>query len=113
MKRNQMSMLLKRKDGMNMNEKLNKENLENVTGGAGYDYIHDLGRFVYRTVCNVVHYDSTSCLTLRREPDGEIIPNVGWQNGDSILVHGSYSEGKWLFAYINGIFGYVNGDYVR
>ena len=91
---------------------VNNENLETVAGGSDYDRIHDLSCFITRTVCNVVHYDSTSCLTLRRSPNGEIIYGVGWQNGDPILVHGSYREGKWLFAYKNGKFGYVNGDYV-
>ena len=92
---------------------MNEDILNNVAGGnAGNDWIHDLSRFIYRTVCNVVHYDETACLTLRREPGGDIIPGIGWQNGDSILVHGSYSEGRWLLAYADGIFGYVDGNYV-
>lgn len=99
---------------MKMSEinKVENENLEEVAGGSGCDSVHDLSRFIQRTVCNVVHYDSTSCLTLRKTPNGEIIYGVGWQNGDPILVHGSYSEGCWLFAYKNGIYGYVNGNYV-
>ena len=96
-----------------LNKVDNFENLESVAGGNnGYDRIHDLSCFIQRTVCNVVHYDSTSCLTLRKSPNGEIIYGCGWQNGDSILVHGSYREGNWLFAYQNGKFGYVNGNYV-
>ena len=93
-----------------MSEKMNIENLEKVNGG--YDYLHDLSLFTARRVCNVVHYDSTSCLTLRREPGGEIIPNVGWQNGDTIMVHQSFNSNGWLLACKNGIFGYVNADYV-
>ena len=83
---------------MKMSEinKVENENLEEVAGGSGCDSVHDLSRFIQRTVCNVVHYDSTSCLTLRKTPNGEIIYGVGWQNGDPILVHGSYSEGCWL-----------------
>ena len=93
--------------------KVNENTLNNVAGGNdGNDRLHDLSCFIYRTVCNVVHYDDTACLTLRRTPDGEIISGIGWQNGDSILVHGSYSEDGWLLAYANGIFGYVNGNYV-
>ena len=96
-----------------MLNKVNETTLNNVAGGNdGMDSIHDLSRFIYRTVCNVVHYDDTACLTLRKSPNGEIISGIGWQNGDSILVHGSYSENGWLFAYANGIFGYVNGNYV-
>ena len=96
-----------------MTDKMNEKDLQNVAGGqAGYDRIHDLSCFIQRTVCNVVHYDDTACLTLRRTPNGEIIPNVGWQNGETILVHGSYSEDGWLFAYKNGLYGYVNPNYV-
>ena len=76
-----------------MMDKINNENLESVNGGAAAnDAIHDLSRFIQRTVCNVIHYDDTACLTLRRTPNGEIIPGIGWQNGDPILVHGQYSE---------------------
>ena len=107
------SMWQKGKTMSELNKVENFENLESVAGGNdGYDRIHDLSCFIQRTVCNVVHYDSTSCLTLRKSPNGEIIYGCGWQNGDSILVHGSYSEGNWLFAYQNGKFGYVNGNYV-
>ena len=95
-------------------KKVNVEELNNVAGGNadGYDYIHDLNNFVYRTVCNVIHYDDTACLTLRRSPDGDIISGFGWQNGDSILVHSSYAEDGWLFAYADGVFGYVKASCV-
>ena len=70
-----------------MTDKMNEKDLQNVAGGqGGYDRIHDLSCFIQRTVCNVIHYDDTACLTLRRTPNGEIIPNVGWQNGETILV---------------------------
>ena len=97
-----------------LKEKMNAEDLQNVAGGQdGYDWIHDLSCFIHRTVCNVIHYDDSACLTLRKTPDGVIIPNVGWQNGEHILVHGSYSEEGWLFAYKNGFFGFVNPNNVR
>ena len=93
--------------------KLSEQELEKAAGGQGaVDRTHDLSCFIQRTVCNVVHYDSTACLTLRRSPNGEIIPNVGWQNGEPILVHGSYSEDGWYFAYKNGLFGFVNPNFV-
>ena len=95
-----------------MNE-INEQALEETAGGSkNYDYIHDLSRFIVRHVHGVVHYDSTSCLTMRKSPNGEVIYGYGWQNGDEILVHGSYTEGGWLFAYQRGKYGYVNPNYV-
>jgi len=94
-------------------KKISEMDLEKATGGqGGYDSLHDLSCFVQKTVCNVVNYDSTACLTLRRSPNGEIIPNIGWQNGEPILVHGSYTENGWFLAYKNGMFGYVNPNFV-
>ena len=95
------------------NRELSLEEMEAVSGGAsGYDSIHDLGMFVYRTVVNVIHYDDTCRLTMHETPDGTVIPGVGWQNGEQILVHVSYRESNWYYAYKNGIYGYVNPNYV-
>ena len=92
---------------------LSMEEMETVAGGAARnDSIHDLSQFIRRTVCNVIHYDDTACLTLRRTPNGAVIPGVGWQNGESILVHGTYKEDGWYFAYINDKYGYVNPNNV-
>lgn len=92
---------------------MNEEELEQVAGGANKDDIHDLNNFVTKTVCNVIHYDDTACLTLRRSPNGSIIAGVGWQNGDPIRVHRTYRESGWYFAYKNGLYGYVNPNNVR
>ena len=97
-----------------MTKKLNDEILSSVSGGAAdEDRLHDLSCFVKRTVCNVVKYDDTACLTLRREPNGAIIPGIGWQNGEHILIHGSYTENGWFFACKNGTYGFVDPRYVR
>ena len=95
---------------------VNAVELEEVSGGAKkYDYIHDPANFERRTVCNVIHYDSTACLTLRMEPNGKIIPGVGWQNGEAIYVHKTYREEGWFFALDkkSGKYGYVNPNNVR
>ena len=100
---------------MDENKALNEDELEQVAGGAAAkDTIHDLSRFVERKVVNVIMYDKTACLTLRKTPAGEIITGVGWQNGDTILVHGSYKEQGWYFAYDpkSKKFGYVNPNNV-
>ena len=97
---------------LEMNE-INEQALEETAGGSkNYDYVHDLSRFIVRHVHGVVHYDSTSCLTMRKSPNGEVIYGYGWQNGDELLVHGSYTENVWLFAYQRGKYGYVNPNYV-
>ena len=95
---------------------LSDEELYAVSGGAGGNKsdIFDLSRFTIRTVCNVVMYDSTSCLTLRSAPSGAIIPGIGWKNGEPIMVHREYTEDGWYFAYDNrtGKYGYVNPNCV-
>ncbi len=87
--------------------------LDCVAGGSSDDRLHDLSQFIYRTVCNVIHYDDTACLTLHKVPRGPIIPDVGWQNGEHILVHADHTEDGWFFAYKNGQYGYVDPNCVR
>ena len=73
---------------------MDMENLMNVSGGASEtgaeDQLHNLSFFVTRTVCNVIQYDDSACLTLSKTPNGAIIPGVGWHNGDHIRVHASH-----------------------
>ena len=94
---------------------LTEDELDAVSGGIGsdnhaYSRLHDLTYFIQRHVHNVINYGSDACLTLRKEPNGTIIPGAGWNNGDPILVHGQYTENGWYFAYHSrtGQFGYVN-----
>ena len=103
-----------------MTEKINLEELGNITGGANAttgaeDMLHNLSYFVTKTVCNVPNYDDSACLTLSVSPNGAIIPGVGWQNGDHILVHASIRENGWYFAYdrATGKYGYVNPNNIR
>ena len=95
---------------------LSDEELDAVSGGAGGNksYIFDLSRFTRRKVCNVVMYDDTACLTLRRTPGGPVIPGISWKNGEPIMVHREYTEGGWYFAYDNKTdkYGYVNPNCV-
>lgn len=95
---------------------LSDEELDAVSGGAGGNKsgIFDLSRFTSRIVCNVVMYDDTACLTLRRTPGGANIPGIGWKNGQRIMVHRDYTENGWYFAYDNRTdkYGYVNPNNV-
>ena len=89
-------------------------NLENVAGGN--DGTERLG-FTYETVHDVVHYDSSSCLTLRDAPDGNVLYTdagkpVGWQNGDSIHVQPSSRTGHWIKAVKGNFVGWVNTNFV-
>ena len=96
--------------------KVNVEELEEAAGGKKkYDYIHDPANFVKKEACNVIHYNSTACLTLRVEPNGAIIPGVGWQNGQAIYVHKTYKEDGWYFVLDKrtGKYGFVNPNNVR
>ena len=90
---------------------LSPDEMESISGGAGgEDGLHVLSNFVMRTVCNVVKYDPTAALYLRKTPGGAVIPGTGMDNGESVLVHGSYREDGWYFAYHrpSGRFGYIN-----
>lgn len=95
---------------------LSDEELNAVSGGAGGNKsdIFDLSRFTNRTVCNVVMYDDTACLTLRSAPGGAIIPGIGWKNGEPIMVHSQYTQDGWYFAYDKRTdkYGFVNPTYV-
>ena len=53
-----------------MTKNINEEALNNVTGGN--DELPS-GSWVYGTVHGVVHYDSSSCLTLRNAPCGDVM----------------------------------------
>ena len=94
--------------------KMNSENLDNVAGGNSGNG----GDWVYGTVHGVVHYDSSSCLTLRNAPDGAVMftnagKPMGWQNGDSALVQPSSRQGNWVRAQWNGNYGWTNANYVN
>ena len=94
--------------------KINNEELDQVAGGND-----GMGsnRWVYGTVHDVVHYDASSCLTLRNAPDGAVMYTnagkpMGWQNGESALVLPSSRQGNWIQAQWNGIIGWTNANYV-
>ena len=92
---------------------INNGNLENVSGGNdGYGT-----GWVYGTVHGVVHYDASSCLTLRDCPGGNVKYTdagrpMGWQNGDCIAIRPSTRQGDWVMASWNGVLGWTNANYV-
>ena len=77
----------------------------------------DYGNWVYATVHGVVHYDSSSCLTLRDCPNGNVMYTdagkpMGWQNGDSALIQPGSRQGDWVRAKWNGCLGWKNAIYL-
>ena len=98
----------------NMN-KINEENLESVSGGC--EDCGNSGNWIYATVHGVVHYDSSSCLTLRDCPNGNVMYTdagrpMGWQNGDCALIQPSSRQGNWVRANWNGCIGWTNANYL-
>ena len=93
--------------------KVDASDLENVSGGLGCNY----GGWVYGTVHDVVYYDSSSCLTLRSYPGGDVMYTnagqpMGWQNGESILVQPASRQGDWVKAQYGSVIGWTNANYV-
>lgn len=91
-------------------KKLEQQELDEVASGAKQDWIHDKRNFAPRTVC----VPSGSYLIMQLNPRGKFLP-VKYRNGDTILIHTTYREGNWLFAYSyeKAKYGYVDGQYVR
>ena len=94
--------------------KINNEELDQVTGGGSGNG----GGWVYGTVFGVVHYDASSCLTLRNAPDGAVQYTnsgrpMGWQNGEAIPVRPASRQGSWIQASYNGTIGWVNAKFVN
>ena len=91
-------------------EKINNENIENVAGGnAGQDYVHDLNNYVWKTVCNL---PAGSCLVMQYNPGGAFIQGMQYWNGNAIFVHKNFWENGYFLAYSNGIYGFVDAQYV-
>lgn len=91
-------------------ENIKNENLEKVTGGdAANDYVHDLSYYVYKTVYNL---PAGTCLVMQYSPAGAAMPGTQYYNGDSIFVHKNFWENGYFLAYRNGVYGFVDSQYV-
>ena len=96
----------------NTAQELGEEELDRIAGGAASrDPLHDLRYFISREVF-INMFGDTSCLTLRSSPGGRAISGISWENGESILIHSQYKEDGWYLAYKNGVYGYVDPNYV-
>ena len=88
--------------------KLNSKELENVAGGASLqDTKYNLSNYAYKTVSVPLG----TLLVMQERPRGDFMGTY-YVDGESILINLCYSEPGYLFAYKNGVYGYVDMQYV-
>ena len=88
---------------------LTNEQLESVAGGSDtQDIKYNLNNYAYKTVT----VPMGTLLVMQERPGGEFMSTY-YSNGDSILVNMRYAENGYLLAYKNGVYGYVDMNYVN
>ena len=89
--------------------KLNSKELENVAGGASLqDTKYNLSNYAYKTVSVPL-----GTLLVMQESPGGAFMSTSYTNGQSIFVNMRYAENGYLLAYKNGVYGYVDMNYVN
>ncbi len=92
-----------KEDGLNSNE------LEQVVGGGSLqDTMYNLNYYEYRTVS----VPMGTLLVMQERPGGEFMSTY-FTNGESIYVNMRYAQNGYLLAYKNGVYGYVDMQYVN
>ena len=87
---------------------LSNEELQGVAGGnSTQDIRYNLNNFGYRTV----HVPAGTLLVMQETPRGAFMSTY-YVDGEPILINLCYSEPQYLLAYKNGVFGYVDMQYV-
>ena len=88
---------------------LNNSELESVAGGDSLqDTKYNLSYYAYKTVSVPLG----TLLVMQERPGGEFM-STSYTNGESILVNMRYAENGYLLAYKNGVYGYVDMNYVN
>ena len=88
---------------------LHNEELEQVAGGGSVqDTMYNLNYYEYRTVSVPVG----TLLVMQDRPGGEFMSTY-FMNGESIYVNMRYAQNGYLLAYKNGVYGYVDMQYVN
>lgn len=91
-------------------KKLNDQDLENAAGGMNTpDEVHNLNNYTYRTVSGL---PAGTCLQMQMTPNGPFMSTM-YSNGESIYVNKYFVQSGYLLAFKNGIYGYVDGRYVK
>jgi hypothetical protein len=92
-----------KEDGLNSNE------LEQVVGGGSVqDTMYNLNYYEYRTVS----VPMGTLLVMQERPGGDFMSTY-FTNGESIYVNMRYAQNGYLLAYKNGVYGYVDMQYVN
>jgi len=92
-----------KEDGLNSNE------LEQVVGGGSLqDTMYNLNYYEYRTVS----VPMGTLLVMQERPGGDFMSTY-FTNGESIYVNMRYAQNGYLLAYKNGVYGYVDMQYVN
>ena len=92
-----------------MNEtRLTNEELEQVAGGATQDTMYNLSYYAYRTVS----VPAGTLLVMQERPRGTFMSTY-YTDGEPIFVNMRYAEDGYLLAYKNGVYGYVDMQYVN
>ena len=88
---------------------LGSEQLESIAGGDSLqDTMYNLNYYQYRTVS----VPMGTLLVMQDRPGGEFMSTY-YMNGDSIYVNMRYALNGYLLAYKNGVYGYVDMQYVN
>ena len=90
-------------------DELNSNELEQVVGGGSVqDTMYNLNYYEYRTVS----VPMGTLLVMQERPGGEFMSTY-FTNGESIYVNMRYAQNGYLLAYKNGVYGYVDMQYVN
>lgn len=88
---------------------LANEELERVAGGDSLqDTKYNLSYYAYRTVS----VPAGTLLVMQESPGGSFMSTY-YMDGESIYVNMRYAENGYLLAYKNGVYGYVDMQYVN
>ena len=88
---------------------LNSKELETVAGGGSLeDTKYNLNYYAYRTVS----VPAGTLLVMQEQPGGAFMSTY-YMDGESIFVNMRYAENGYLLAYKDGVYGYVDMQYVN
>lgn len=88
---------------------LKNEELERIAGGdSKQDTMYNLGFYAYRTVS----VPAGTLLVMQEWPGGTFMSTY-YTDGEPILINTRYAENGYLLAYKNGVYGYVDMQYVN